>query len=47
MPVSIPFRERADFVGGDFAELDLGEYVAQPSASVAVPWREESVNASG
>jgi 2,5-furandicarboxylate decarboxylase 1 len=40
MPVSLPFRERADLLGADFKNLDLDAYAASTSESATTPWRE-------
>jgi hypothetical protein len=40
MPVSLPFRERADLLGADFTNLDLDAYAASTSESATTPWRE-------
>jgi 2,5-furandicarboxylate decarboxylase 1 len=46
MPVSVPFRERADIVGADFAELDLGAYLESASDSSPAPWRKDATQGS-
>lgn len=39
LPVGVPFRERADHVGAEFAALDLDRVLAPADVTRSTPWR--------